>query len=268
MTSLTRGPLPPRVYWRRRIFVLLLALTLVFVFASLLGVGSDGSSDDDGVARQAAAEPKRSAKEPSRSPTAARTTPGNRQGKKQRPTSGPTLGPTSEAPVLAEPTGPCVDGDILIAPSVGGAVAGSEVMVVLQLRTLMAEACTWRVSSSHVTLKIYSGSDDIWSSLECPSAVPVQDVVVRRTVTSTIGVVWDARRSDDSCSAPTDWALPGFYHVAAAALGGEPSDVQFELAAPAPEVIIEEPKADQDKGKNKGKKGDKGRNGKKGNRDR
>ncbi|MEJ7834350.1 MAG: hypothetical protein WKF79_15660 [Nocardioides sp.] len=258
MNSMTRGPLSPGVYWRRRIFVLLLALTLVFVFASLLGVGSDGSSDDDGVARQAAADPKRSAKEPTRSPTATRsgqgTGKGTGKGKK-----GPTSGPTSEAPpALAEPTGPCVDGDILIAPSVEEAVAGREVMVVLQLRTLMAEACTWRVSSSHVTLKIYSGSDDIWSSLECPSAVPVQDVVVRRAVTATIGVVWDARRSDDSCSALTDWALPGFYHVAAAALGGEPSDVQFELAAPSPEVITESPEPEQDEGK-KGRKGNKQR---------
>ena len=32
-------------------------------------------------------------------------------------------------------------------------------------------------------------------------------------------------------AAPT-WALPGWYHVAAAALAGEPSDLQFELDAP------------------------------------
>ena len=47
------------------------------------------------------------------------------------------------------------------------------------------------------------------------------------------------RRSGRTPSAPTrtaptrtDWALPGFYHVEAAALGGEPTDVQFELVDP------------------------------------
>jgi hypothetical protein len=33
--------------------------------------------------------------------------------------------------------------------------------------------------------------------------------------------------------------LPGFYHVRAAALGGEATDVQFELLAPAPATITE-----------------------------
>ena len=35
----------------------------------------------------------------------------------------------------------------------------------------------------------------------------------------------------------TDWAMPGWYHVEAAALGGEPSDVQFQLTAPEREVV-------------------------------
>ncbi|HEX5862149.1 MAG TPA: hypothetical protein VFY58_09925, partial [Nocardioides sp.] len=39
------------------------------------------------------------------------------------------------------------------------------------------------------------------------------------------------------CSELTSWALPGWYHVAAAALAGEPSDVQFELERPEREEI-------------------------------
>lgn len=237
MTSLTRGPLPAGVYWRRRVLALGLALTLVFVIASLLSMGSDGSSDD-GVARQANAAPELSGGEPSRSPSATRSA----KARKNKPSQAPS----TTAPVLAEPTGACVDGDVLVTPLIEDAVAASEVMIVLQLRTLTAEACTWRVSSSHVTLKISSGDDDIWSSLECPAAVPVQDVVVRRTVTATIGVVWNSKRSDDTCSDRTEWAYPGYYHVAAAALGGEPSDVQFELQEVTPDVITESPKPDRD----------------------
>ena len=45
----------------------------------------------------------------------------------------------------------------------------------------------------------------------------------------------------------TTWALPGWYHVAVAALAGEPSDVQFELEKPEPKVVTETvpPKGDK-----------------------
>ena len=49
--------------------------------------------------------------------------------------------------------------------------------------------------------------------------------------------MWNSRRSDEECSDRTAWALPGFYHVRAAALGGEPTDVQFELLAPTPATV-------------------------------
>jgi hypothetical protein len=139
--------------------------------------------------------------------------------------------------VLAQPDGPCADSDILITPAVEQAVAGRPVAVTLQLRTATAEACTWRVSANHVTMKITSGADEIWTSRQCPGAVPVQDVVVRRDVTTFVDVPWKARRSDAGCPIPTPWALPGTYHVHAAALGGEPAEASFQLERPTAEVI-------------------------------
>ncbi len=182
MTSMTRGPLPPRVYWRRRALVISLAVVLVVVFANLLGGGSDGSSDDDGVAEQAAGSPSST---PTDDPT--RTQGGK---KKNKPAPTPTVTP------MPEPTGPCLEDDILVQPVVDKAVAGSEVTIRLELRTRTAEACTWQVSPSHLTLKVTSGSDDIWASQECPRAVPEQDVVVRQDFTTEVGIVWDGRRSD------------------------------------------------------------------------
>jgi hypothetical protein len=244
MTSMTRGPLPPGVYWRRRALVIGLAVVLVMVFANLLGNGSDGSSDDDGVAEQAAGSPTSS---PSEDPT-------RKQGgkKKNKPSPTPTITP------MPDPTGPCLEDDILVQPVVERAVAGSDVTIGLELRTRTAEACTWQVSPSHLTLKVTSGSDDIWASQECPRAVPVEEVVVRQDFTTTIGVVWDGRRSEPGCRI-TDcprsdacWALPGYYHVAAAPLGGEPAEVQFQLTAPVAQVITQSPKPNQNQNKNPG----------------
>jgi hypothetical protein len=239
MTSLTRGPLSPAVYWRRRLFVLGLAVALVVMIAGVLGGGSDGSGDDPGgVAEQVAGTPLSSpSDEPTRSP--------GKKKNKNKASATPTTTP------LPEPTGACTEGDILVEPVVEQAVAGRDVLIVLELRTRVAEACTWQVSSMHVTLKVTSGTDDIWASRQCPRTVPVKNVVVRQDTTTTVGVIWNGRRSDQGCTRQTEWALPGYYHVAAAPLGGEPSEVQFRLAAPTPEVITETPKPDKNRNQNK-----------------
>src|SRR5690349_18138280 len=49
----TRGPLPPGVYWRRRLAVLSIALVVFLGVGKVLDLGSDGSSD--GVAEKAGA---------------------------------------------------------------------------------------------------------------------------------------------------------------------------------------------------------------------
>ena len=67
--------------------------------------------------------------------------------------------------------------------------------------------------------------------------MPTREVVVRRAATTNLWIYWSAKRSDDECSQQTTWALPGWYHVAVAALAGEPSDVQFELDKPKPKVV-------------------------------
>ncbi len=50
---------------------------------------------------------------------------------------------------MPAPTGPCLEDDILVRPVVERAVAGTDVMIGLELRTRTAEACTWQVSPSH-----------------------------------------------------------------------------------------------------------------------
>jgi hypothetical protein len=248
MTSFTRGPLPARVYWTRRLLVVALGLLLVVGIARVLGSGSDASSGPDRAA-QVAAEATSS---PSGSPSATRPTgtapavPAQSQGRSGRAR-------TSQAPVLAEPQGTCVEEDIAVSPVAREAVAGphGEIRIALRLRTLQSEACTWQVSHRTLTVKITSGDDDIWSSRQCPRAVPQSDVVVRRDVTTTVDLAWNGRRSDQGCGARSSWALPGTYHVAAAALAGEPSDEQFVLEAPARPVITLAPSPTPERGKSR-----------------
>ena len=222
MTSLTRGPLPASVYWRRRLVVFGAPLALVVVLAQVLGGSSDGSSDEPGAAAVVAADPTGS---DATEPAATEATPKQSRKPKAR---------KSREPVLAEPEGRCNGSDIVVTPAVEQAVAGQDVTIRLALRTLESPACLWRVSAQNLTLKITSGPDFVWSSQQCRRAVPAREVVVRNNADTPVEVVWaDAKRSDDECSQFTEWALPGWYHVSAAALAGEPSDVQFELETPA-----------------------------------
>lgn len=218
-----RGPLPPRVYWTRRLVLLAMALVLVIGVAKLLGSSSDAS---DPSSEERAVTAGASTTSPATQTAAPRVK--KKKRKKQTPTE----------PPLAEPTGPCANSDIVATPVVAEAYGDTDVAITLNLRALETPACTWTVSAETLTVSITSGDDFIWGSRHCPTSIPVQDVVVRQAVDAPVQVVWPgARRSDEDCSTNTDWALPGFYHVEAAALGGEPTDVQFELVVRPSEVI-------------------------------
>jgi hypothetical protein len=227
MPRLTRGPLPARVYWFRRLLVLGTAFALVFGIGRLLVGGSDASSGPDAAA-QVAADTSPTVLPTDDLPTMATTPTGKRRTKSADP-----------SPTLAAPEGECDGSDIAVTPEVTDAVAGRPVLIVLQLRTLESEACTWRIGRDALTVGITSGKDQIWSSRQCPRAIPVRDVVVRKAVTTKVGIQWSAKRSDDECSKFTQWAMPGWYHVAAAALGGEPSDLQFELERPTAVTVTQ-----------------------------
>ncbi len=228
MSALTRGPLPARVYWVRRTLVLGTAVLLVVAIARLLGGGSDAASGPDRAAQVGADLGASSSAPISDLPSApvSSRTPGSKPSK-------------SKTPVLAQPDGPCASEDVGVTPAVEDAVGGRDVRIVLQLRTLTSDACTWRVSNETLTVNITSGKDSIWTSRDCPAAIRARDVIVRKAETTDVAVIWtQAKRSDrDGCTRFTGWAMPGWYHVTAAALGGEPSDLQFELTRPVAGTI-------------------------------
>jgi hypothetical protein len=246
MGTTARGPLPPGVYWRRRAFVGLLVVALVFVGVNLLRGGSDGSSGEAPVAQQAAEEV-----EPSHTVTAEPTPKATQQSgarKNQRQKqAAPSQGPTFDPEVLADPEGTCAAGDITVRPQVEDAVAGRDVTIGLSLQTQQTEACTWQLTPKRVAVKITGKAGTVWSSRECRDAVPRQEVVVRRAIATVVEMTWDARESDRGCTEYREWLLPGKFRVVAATLGGEPGGTGFDLAKPTPETVAPEPKQGEKK---------------------
>lgn len=243
MSSVTRpkGPLPPRVYWTRRLLVVAVSLAIVFGLGRVLG-GEPGGSGP--VARPAAADATQATKSaaPAAQPTDRSTAPSTADA---QPAPKPKAKAKAKKTPLAVPTGACADDDVKITPSVDKPVAGSDVTITLNLTTLQSPACNWVVSPESAVLKLTSGSDRIWSTQDCPSAIKEQAVVVRKGHQTKVSVVWSGQRSDDECSRTTLWAQPGYYHASAAALGAEPVDTQFELASPPRPTITPSPKPEK-----------------------
>jgi len=208
--------------------VLAVVLGLVFGIARVLG-GEGGGPTPGARPVGAVASPAPTA----RTTVSAPVTPA-------RPTTSAHASPTPT--VLAMPSGPCANSDVVVTPSVrGAAYAGKPVVFTLTLTTRVSPACDWDVTAESLAVRITSGTDRVWSTQDCVGAIPRQSVVVRKDQPTSVNVVWNGQRSDAECTRTTPWAEPGYYHVVAAAFGAEPTDVQFPLLAPPRPTITASP---------------------------
>ena len=222
-----RGRLPARVYWFRRSLVLLTALALVFAVGRLLTAGGGSTGDKAAVT---ASSPTTTAAQAGVAGPVPIQPAATGQAKQPAPSA------TGTPVVLAVPNGPCAVDEVTVTPSVPVAVAGGRVDLVLEL-TGIKPACTFTVSSRTLVAKVTSGADRVWSSQDCPASIKTASVVVRSAAPTQVVVPWSGRRSDDGCTRAAPWALPGYNHLAAAAIGSDPSDAQFRLTSPPRAVV-------------------------------
>lgn len=153
-----------------------------------------------------------------------------------------------QAPSLPTPDGPCLDDEVTALPSVPKAAAGGEIAIELQLFGTRP-ACTFTVSPDTLVVKVSSGRDRIWSSQDCKKSITKGSVTVYSGTPATVPVAWNGRRSEAGCGPGTSWAMPGWYHVTAAAQGSTPTDVQFEVTLPDHPVVTKTIKPKAKKGK-------------------
>jgi hypothetical protein len=236
-----RGPLPPQIYWTRRILSLGIALGLVLVIATALNAATNGSSKSETGprAQQAGAEVSKSPSTPLTDGKSGLTKRERRLLRQQNREA------TSGKPTLAEPDGPCDPQDITVSPYVYRAVAWRHSYILLELKTKESPACTWRTSPDTITVRLTGKEGEVWTSRQCPIAVPTKDLVLRNDLGVKVSVVWSGRRSDNKCTASTRWAPPGWYRVEAAAFAGEPGQLLFELQRPEPKILTQAPEPTQ-----------------------
>ena len=201
-----RGPLPRRVYWFRRFLVLGIACALVLGIAKLLDYSTGGSGGEKASVAAASPEP-------------STTSRGARAKDKRKAPQKDEKQAEKDDDKLARPDGPCEDGDVLVTPTITDAHAGDPVRIVLELTTVEADACFWEVSPETVFVNIDGEAGTLWSSQQCPAAVPTEQVVPRREKAAKVTMWWNGKESDEGCPSWGEWVLADSYTAVAAARG-------------------------------------------------
>ena len=129
----------------------------------------------------------------------------------------PPAGPVTCSPAKLRAT---LTGDPQLKP-------GEKTAFTLSLINGSGASCRVSVSPKNFELTIYSGSDRIWSSDDCATAVkPITEKIAAEDAV-TWSMAWNGRRSADDCKVRPEVPRPGTYVATAQLEGADP--VQFRM---------------------------------------
>jgi hypothetical protein len=74
-----------------------------------------------------------------------------------------------------------------------------------------SKSCYLKVTSSNYTLTIVSGKDKIWSSEDCPAAVPASSRKLASQKSLDWKITWNGQRSGSGCKKERDAPKAGYY---------------------------------------------------------
>ena len=188
------GPLPPRVYWVRRLVVLGLPLILILIIA----VSCSGG------------------------------------GGKKSPSSGPgvTTTPTTTTSTTADPNAPCVPGDLSAQLSVDAQdniySPGASPVFTATITNVSASPCKFTSTTANETWKVITGADKFWTTAGCPQQDSSSTKVLAPQASHRISITWDGKRLDPGCK-PGAQAAVGTYRARATLDGVKARQVIFYI---------------------------------------
>jgi hypothetical protein len=217
---LTVGPLPPAVYWRRRLAVLgiLLLLVILVVYAC-----SDGGDQGKNGAKnggtsggtQSGSQPAHQGRTPTKSPTPNPSGPasvapllpplGSIAPEGGDPVDqGAAGGPGTEpSPGAAPGTGPCTDDEMAVTavPEAPSVARGTFVRLTLKIKNISNRTCTRDVGADAQELFLLDGAKaKMWSSDACDAAHGGDVRTFRPGIEAPFFVLWDGRATSSGCA--------------------------------------------------------------------
>ena len=192
------GPLPPSVYWRRRILLLLVLVLILLLVRWLVASAGGGSSAPSPTPTPvvSTSSPPASSAAPSPTPTASRT-------------PSPTPTPT---PVAVKA---CPASVIQVSASTDSATysVGSTPRLRLKVTNTGKVTCTRDVGSAQDELFITRGGTQVWSSDDCNPAGTPDIVTLKADGSWSVDVTWPGRYSKPNCPPNQPVAPAGSYSV-------------------------------------------------------
>jgi hypothetical protein len=84
------------------------------------------------------------------------------------------------------------------------------------------QTCTATVNRDNFELRIYSGSDRIWSTQDCATIVKPLTRTLKAEQAMAWKLTWNGRRSQPGCQSRPEIPRPGTYYATAQLAGAEP----------------------------------------------
>lgn len=212
------GPRPPQVYWVRRLVVLAALVGVVAVLWAVLGrgaatadgasgagTGADASQDAGGGGDEVTADAADDA--------------------------GDAAVDAPQEPVADQGPLVCAPADLTLALTTDARAypAGAHPTFTVALTNAGGVACTVDADAAQREILITSGSDRIWSSLDCPPTAAPNLLLLEPGARTDAPVLWDRTRSDVGCAGGLPEPRPGTYSAVVTMLGATSTPVVFEL---------------------------------------
>lgn len=213
------GPLPPRVYWVRRLLLIGAVVLVVALVAAVVSKVAGAGEPDGATGKPAAA-----------------STSGAGDGKKvtqevKDAASGDAdKGGTEEAPETPGDVPACAKGDVGIKLSADGETfKGRNVKFALEVTNTSDRSCLIDVTHKTRELVIMSGPARVWGSADCVAPEP-RMLLLAAGQSDKAALTWKRVRSEPGCPTKGVEAKPGTYRATATVLGRASDEVVLVLS--------------------------------------
>ncbi|HEY2166272.1 MAG TPA: hypothetical protein VGH01_03825 [Jatrophihabitantaceae bacterium] len=215
------GPLPPSVYWRRRLVLLGAAVVLIILTAWVLRPGNSGGGQA--------------------SPQVGHTSSANAALTSSAPLSTPTPRTSSSTPHIpagsATRTGPsaptaCSATQLSVAavPASTHYKVGDEPQLMLQVTNKGPGPCVQDLSDSQVELRVYNGESRVWGSHDCEIQPGTADRTLAVGQPVRVSIVWSGLSSEPKCAGTRQRVGAGTYTLFAYLSGRTGTAAQFAIS--------------------------------------
>lgn len=139
---------------------------------------------------------------------------------------------TTSSPATVAPAGPAAcDPAAVLTDVTGASRVNTGRTVNLNITLTSATNCVLDFDQSAFELRIFSGSDRIWSSNDCSTHKPSGRATLSAGTAWAYTIAWNTRRSLGACTLDTAYLLPGTYVATAVVSGGSPAQHVMTILA-------------------------------------